>query len=132
VLARERLLFHGRIPHRDISGLYQKSKIFFMPSRFESFNIAAAEALCCGCSVVGANDVASVPFFASQASGTGACRLTKAHLLDALSAEMEARSTGQRDPEKISSIWRSIVGTTAVSRLILRELENIGPVTPHA
>jgi glycosyltransferase involved in cell wall biosynthesis len=129
-LVHKRLHFHGRVPHQDISRLYQKSKIFLMSSRFESFNIAAAEALCCGCSVVGASDVASVPFFTSQASGTGACRLSKAHLLDALNAEVEAWNSGQRNPEQISTVWRARVGAAAISKLVLRELEAIAPATP--
>ncbi|MEI6377860.1 MAG: glycosyltransferase, partial [bacterium] len=46
-----RIRFLGRLEHREISTVYQRAKIFLISSRYESFNIAAAEALCCGCSV---------------------------------------------------------------------------------
>jgi glycosyltransferase involved in cell wall biosynthesis len=122
---RERIRCYGRLPHREISAHYQRSKIFLMSSRYESYNIAAAEALCCGCSVVGPGDIASVPFFVSKSSGTTACRPSPTHLLDALRAEVEAWNTGQRDPARISSEWRATVGAQAIGKRAFELLESI-------
>lgn len=122
---RGRIHFHGLIPHHEMSPVYQCSKIFLMTSRFESYNIAAAEALCCGCSVVGPGDIASVPFFVSSSSGTSACRQSPSHLLDALCAEANAWETGWRDPDAISQKWLAIVGVQAVSKLVINMLEHI-------
>ncbi|HEU5070293.1 MAG TPA: glycosyltransferase [Verrucomicrobiae bacterium] len=124
---RGRIRFHGLIPHHEISPVYQRSKIFLMTSRFESYNIAAAEALCCGCSVVGPSDIASVPFFVSSASGTSACRPSAPHLLDALCAEADAWKLDQRNPNTISQKWLAAVGIQAVSKLVIDTLEDIGP-----
>lgn len=124
---RGRIRFHGLIPHHEMSSVYQRSKIFLMTSRFESYNIAAAEALCCGCSVVGPGDIASVPFFVSSASGTSACRQSAPHLLDALCAEADAWKLGQRDPDIISQKWLAAVGVQAVSKRVIDTLEGIGP-----
>ena len=122
---RARIRFHGRLPHREISSLYQKSKIFFMSSRYESFNIAAAEALCCGCSVVGSGEIASVSYFTSTDSGTTVCRQTSNHFLDALCAEATEWESGARNAEEISRKWISRVGSKAVAQQILDALELI-------
>lgn len=122
---RPRLRFHGVKPHREISGFYKQSKIFLMTSRYESFNIAAAEALCCGCSVVGPVEIASVPFFTSVASGTVACRQNCGHFLDALGAEAQAWEDGLRQPHLISQKWLANVSSTAVASQFLEFLEQL-------
>ena len=124
-MLRERIHFHGLKPHREISVIYQRSKIFLMSSRVESFNIAAAEALCCGCSVVGPVEIASVPFFTGDASGTVACRQTSNHFLDALCAEAQVWEVGQRNPELISQKWVGKVGSVAIGEKIMECLESL-------
>lgn len=49
---KRRIHVIGTVSHPKIKEYLSKSKILFMPSRFESFGIAAAEALCNGCSIV--------------------------------------------------------------------------------
>lgn len=120
-----RIRFHGRLPHGEISSLYKKSRIFFMSSRYESFNIAAAEALCCGCSVVGSGQIASVSYFIGTDSGTTVCRQTSNHFLDALCAEVSAWETGARNAEAISRTWISRVGSKAVAQQVLDALESM-------
>lgn len=122
---QNRVRFHGLKPHREIAALYQQSKIFLMTSRHESFNIAAAEALCCGCSVVGPVEIASVPFFTSEASGTVVCRQTRDHFLDALGVEVWTWKTGRRNPDMIGQHWLATVGATAVARQFLECLESL-------
>jgi glycosyltransferase involved in cell wall biosynthesis len=100
-----RIKLVGEVDHTTLARYYQASKIFFMPSRHESFNIAAAEALCCGCSVVGSVEIPSVPFFCSFNSGTPASSYTTANLLDALSAEADEWGSGRRDPAAISGAF---------------------------
>ena len=117
-----RIQFHGPIERREICAIYQKSKVFFMSSRYESFNIAAAEALCCGCSVVGSGEIASVPFFTSKSSGTTVSRQTRDHFLDGLSVEVEAWKSGERNPEIISKEWTAVVGSKAVGKKMLEYL----------
>lgn len=122
---RDRVRFHGLMEHRRIAGLYSRSKVFFMSSRHESYNISAAEALCCGCSVVGPSDIASVPFFTGALSGTAACRQTGNFFLDALCVEASAWQAGDRDPESISKHWIDTVGATAVARTMLGAFERL-------
>jgi hypothetical protein len=112
-------------PHREVGAICQRSKIFLMTSRTESFNIAAAEALCCGCSVVGPVEIASVPFFAGEASGTVACRQRRSHFLDALGAEVQAWEAGMRNPGRIAQTWLAAVGSAAVAKKTLECLASL-------
>ena len=50
---RIRTELHDLIPHSNVIELLNESRIFFSPSLRESWGIAAAEALCMGCTIVG-------------------------------------------------------------------------------
>lgn len=121
----ERIRFCGKIPRGDLAKHYQSAKIFVMSSRHESFNIAAAEALCCGCSVVGPAEIASIPFYTGRASGTPACRYSARHLGDALCAEAEAWNLGWRDPAQISADWLKIVGSKVIACQVVEAIESL-------
>ncbi len=86
----KRITLAGPVPHEELARHYGAARIFFMSSRHESFNIAAAEALCCGCSVVGQPGIASVHFFTGRKSGTTSSNYSAGALLDALSSEAES------------------------------------------
>jgi hypothetical protein len=122
---RARIHFAGLLDHQALAARYQSSRIFVMSSRYESFNIAAAEALCCGCSVVGPVEIPSIQFFTGRASGTPACRNSEIHLLDALCAEAEAWRRDWRDPEQISADWLKIVGAKAIVDQIVCTIESV-------
>ena len=50
---KERVCFCGVIKNRDsLYSEYRKAKVFVLPSRWESFGISAAEALCNGCYLI--------------------------------------------------------------------------------
>jgi len=58
------------MPHEHILKAYQTSKICLFTSRYESGPIAAEEALCLGCTVVGPPDVPSVQDLCEPNFGT--------------------------------------------------------------
>jgi glycosyltransferase involved in cell wall biosynthesis len=120
-----RIKLVGEEDHTSLARYYQTSKIFFMPSRHESFNIAAAEALCCGCSVVGSVEIPSVPFFCSFNSGTPASSYTTTNLLDALSTEAEEWKSDRRDPAAISDAFIPELGAAGVATRYLRLFSEI-------
>jgi glycosyltransferase involved in cell wall biosynthesis len=97
-----RLHLVGHLDHAELSGWYRRAKIYLLPSVCETFNIAAAEALCCGCSVVGPAQIASMAAFTGHASGTSSFRRTPDHMTDALIAEIDEWQTGHRDPDAIA------------------------------
>jgi glycosyltransferase involved in cell wall biosynthesis len=75
---RERVKIAGKLDRANLSVAMRNSKIFYSPSAFESFGIAAAEALCSGCA--------------------------EGHLT-AILHELEFWHKGKRNPEQISRIW---------------------------
>ena len=120
---RNRISILGRIDHGRLHRLYQESQIIFFSSRFEGFPNAAAEALCCGCSVVGPGFLASLSYCASEASGTVANQRSAGHLADALGVEMEAWQQKHRNPEAISATWRPRFAVSSVAPEIIRALD---------
>jgi glycosyltransferase involved in cell wall biosynthesis len=121
----DRFSLLGRLDHEKLSSWYQRSKIFFLPSYWESFNIAATEALCCGCSVVGPSKMASVNYFTSFQSGTPSHVRSPDHMTDALLAEVDEWEAGHRDPVKISETAFQLFGVETVAEKFLQVLDEL-------
>ncbi len=124
---RRRITFHEKLTHEELRTEYSRSKIYLMVSRYESFCIAAAEALCCGCSVVGSCTVPTSYYFAETQSGAVAATRTADAFLETLDGELESWNKGERVPATIASIWRNRAGSHEVSRATLALLEEIAP-----
>jgi hypothetical protein len=122
----------SHLQHDEICQQIGRSRVFLMTSRHESFGIAAAEALCLGCSVVGPAHIPSIPWFCSNESGTVATLYTKNGLLDALSSEAKEWIAGNRSPEHISKIWRGRVGAQAVATKLIKLLEKVVSSVPRS
>jgi glycosyltransferase involved in cell wall biosynthesis len=116
----ERLMFRDEIPHGEMAARYQKSSIILCCSRYESFHIASAEALCCGCSVVVASHplLASTAWFTTRDSGTVARDRSPCSLVEALSAEARAWESGSRDATAISARWTPSLGAREIAEAI--------------
>jgi len=109
----------GVLPHRSIADIYQEAKIYLLTSHSETFNIAGAEALCCGCSFVGPTQIPSSAYFCSANSGTVSHVRSPNHMLDALNCEAGEWLRNRRKPVEISSFWIGEVGFKAVAKLYL-------------
>ncbi len=116
---KARIHIRGKVPNEELAAEYQKSRIFFAPSRSESFNIAAAEALCCGCSFVGSGHVFSFRNFVSKNSGTLARRYSVKSMTEALTIEIMAWEEGLRDPMRSASLWFQEVHRHQITNHIL-------------
>jgi glycosyltransferase involved in cell wall biosynthesis len=57
---RDRVTFHNFVPGRQLSGLRKRAMLTVVPSRYETFGIAAAEAMMSGCPIVAA-DAGALP-----------------------------------------------------------------------
>ncbi len=103
----ERVKLLGIIGREQLAALLRESQVFYSPSAFESFGIAAAEALCSGCSVVAGKSVSMAAFewFVAENSGTLSLEDHAAGHLEALLRELRSWALGQRDPAAISNIW---------------------------
>jgi glycosyltransferase involved in cell wall biosynthesis len=120
---KSRLDIVGRVDHAKLPAFYRESQIFLCTSRYESFLIAAGEALCCGCSVVGDARIASLPYLAGLGSGTVSCDSSVVNLRDAVTAEINAWQSGERDPAQISQMWQVRLHADHVAEAFLKLVE---------
>ena len=101
-----RITMSGAVSHQQIPKLLVKSRIFLMPSNLESFGIAAAEALCMGCSVVGTPLESFRYLTASGFSGTIARGFQKTSIVNALIEDSIKWENGQYHHDEIANFWR--------------------------
>jgi glycosyltransferase involved in cell wall biosynthesis len=120
---RSRIDIVGRVDHAGLPALYGESQVFLCTSRYESFMIAAGEALCCGCSVVGDARIASMSYFTGLSSGTVSCDSSLDNLQDAVMAEINAWQSGERDPVQISRAWQARLHADRVAGAFLKLVE---------
>jgi glycosyltransferase involved in cell wall biosynthesis len=116
----DRLTLTGALNHARLSDWCRRSKIYLLTSHWETFNIAAAEALCCGCSMVGPAQIGSVSCFTANQSGTPSFRRTPDDLTDALVAEVDEWDNGRRDPKSISDTALAAWSVETVGDIYLR------------
>lgn len=120
--AARRVHLHGKLPHGEIRRLLLVARVLYCSSAYESFHIASAEALCCGCSVVAADipALASFRWFVSRDSGTLAASDDVHGHLDALGRESDLWDTGDRDPLAISRTWTATLHADKVAERIIK------------
>jgi glycosyltransferase involved in cell wall biosynthesis len=116
---KRRIFIRGKVSNAELTAEYQKSRIFFAPSRSESFNIAAAEALSSGCSFVGSGHIFSFRNFVSKNSGTLARHYSIKGMTEALASEIFAWEEGLRDPVKTAALWKEEVSRVSVAKEII-------------
>lgn len=104
---RARVKLTGIISRTELVALFDESQVFYSPSAYESFGIAAAEALCSGCSIVAGRSITMPAFewFVSAKSGQLARSDDSRRHVAALRDELDRWENGERDPAMISKIW---------------------------
>jgi len=65
------ICFSPPLPPQKLARLMQESKVFFFASRYESFCLAAAEAMACGCRVWGPAELDVTQFYKDLAASYG-------------------------------------------------------------
>ena len=120
---RNQITWEDMLNREELALHYCRSSILLCPSRFESYHISSAEAICCGCSVVVAEHplLASTSWFTTKESGTVVPERTPEGLADGLSAEVNAWSEGLRDATRISGQWISVLHADRVAQEILAD-----------
>ena len=115
-----RIRMMGVVPNADLAPFLQSSEMCLCTSTHESFHIASAEALCCGCSIIAPNSpsLPSLHWFAKEPFGRLAKR-TPAAMSQAVIAEATAWNDRSRDAATISTIWQTNVGVQSVVRQIM-------------
>lgn len=124
------IVLHGKKSRGETGHLLSTARILFAASRYESFHLAAAEALCCGCSVVLPRDIPTAQWFASHQSGISVPAPNAQTLTNALIAEAGEWKAGHRAPEAISAHWRQILHPRTQAAAILDLWEKMPPGPP--
>ncbi len=119
--SRIRVNLLGRVDRGQLAGILSRARIFYSPSAYESFGIAAGEALCSGCSVVAGRSIsmASFEWFVSEDSGLLAATDNTAGHLAALVEELENWDRGRRSAPAISKTWCSRLHADKVAARLL-------------
>jgi hypothetical protein len=121
---RQQVRLRGPVDRDVLAEILNASQVFYSPSAFESFGVAAAEALCSGCSMVAGASItlASFEWFVSEKSG----RLANSDDRDghalALEQELESWKLGQRNPARISDVWSRRLHAENVAQYIINQL----------
>lgn len=123
---QNRVVLTGIIPREVLFQHLQESQVFYSSSGFESFSIAAAEALCCGCSIVAGKSVSMTSFewFVSENSGRLAGVDRANSHCQAIFDELSAWQAGERDPMSISEKWAERLHADQVAKAVVREIES--------
>jgi glycosyltransferase involved in cell wall biosynthesis len=118
---RSRITVLGFVEREKIKVLLANAKIFFVPSRWESFSIASGEALCMGCSVVG-TPLECLRYLSMQGfSGTTATSFKREDLLAALLQDTIKWENGLYQPEKTAAFWKANLNRAKIAT----EIENL-------
>lgn len=104
---RSRITFLEHVNSEELISLFNDSRIGIWSSRWEGQQGTAAQALCCGNSVVAPFSGAMSCFrhYISRESGRLAGHFDPVALCDELCLEAESWLYGQRDATRISEIW---------------------------
>jgi hypothetical protein len=120
-----RIWITGQIPHRDVVKHISASRIIFAPSISESFGIAASEAVCLGCSIVGSPLESFQYLTCSGFSGTLAATFDKEAYLGALIADAIRWDRGDYSPERVAAFWREQLDRKEIARKYARMFDRL-------
>jgi glycosyltransferase involved in cell wall biosynthesis len=106
--SEDRIAFVDRILPEQLVAHFNASSIAFWASRWEGQQATGAQALCCGCSVVApfSGEMSCFRHYISRESGRLAGHNHVQALATELSLEAASWEAGERDPRRISEIWK--------------------------
>lgn len=119
---RERLILCGDTKRGKMLESLGNAQIFFMPSMVEGFSIAASEAVCMGCSIVGTPLECLVYLSRGGAGGTISYDFKPDAVLGALLADVSRWRRGNYDAQEISGYWRPRLSPKTISQAILNAI----------
>lgn len=121
----DRVEILGHLTHEQLLLHLRTAKIFFMPSRWESFGLAAAEAVCCGCSIVG-TPLEPLKYLSGQGlSGETAADFSPKPVFSALLLAAEKWERKEYNPEEIANFWRERLDRKTIAKEIIQIAEKI-------
>jgi glycosyltransferase involved in cell wall biosynthesis len=114
-----------KLSHTEVLQKLTEAKIIFAPSIAESFNLAVAEGLCCGCSFIG-GPLPSFIYFSNNGETGFVTKDNKTESFKtALESEIIKWENGGYDAIKIYSYWRKELGLENVSQKIIKLINSL-------
>ena len=122
---RQRINITGPLGHEKIKDYLLKSKIFFVPSTGESFGIAAAEGVCCGCTVVG-SPLESLRYLTMQGfSGNVSYSLDVDAMFGALAYEANKWESNEINYIRVANYWREQLNRQSIAKQFAKIIDKI-------
>jgi glycosyltransferase involved in cell wall biosynthesis len=119
---RKRLSVRGEVPHSEVIELMNRAQVLLIPSMVEGFSIAASEAVCMGCSIVGTPLESLIYLAKGGFGGTLSHDFGPNAVLGALLADVNRWNREEYDANVISRFWRERLAPAAVCKKILSAL----------
>jgi glycosyltransferase involved in cell wall biosynthesis len=113
------------VPHQEICRYLNRAKIFLASSLSDSFNLAAAEALCCGCSLAGTPIESFYFFTADNQYGSIAADFSGPRLAEALEKEIKKWENDIYSSEDTAKYWQHKLSTAAIGEEIDRLIRSL-------
>lgn len=120
---KKRLILCGNTARQDMLKFLGLAQVFFMPSMAEGFSIAASEAVCLGCSIVGTPLECLVYLARGGVGGTISYDFKPNAVLGALLVDVNRWKRKSYDVSEISLYWRARLAPEIISRHILNAFE---------
>jgi glycosyltransferase involved in cell wall biosynthesis len=113
----DRVIAFERLDHDALCTRMNRARVSLCTSRSESFHAVSAEALLCGCSIVGPDDPAlpALPYYVNEGmSGQLAATAEPANLAQTVLQELAVWERGGRSPHAIADTWHRRVASDSV------------------
>jgi glycosyltransferase involved in cell wall biosynthesis len=117
-LSNGRVIIKNEISHSEIINYFSRAKIFLLPSFWEGFSISASEAVCSGCSIVGAPLECLFYLSNNGFSGTISYDFNYKSLLSALLIDIYKWENGIYNAQLISDYWQNILNRERIAKMI--------------
>lgn len=121
--ARGRVTGYDRLEHDQLCEMMNSAQISLCTSRYESFHMASAEALLCGCSIVAPQSpyLPSLPYFVDEGRSGRLSDDTPESLARAVLEELNAWQVGERDAATMAQTWRERI----VAPVVVEQIDNL-------
>ncbi len=126
--SRCRIRLCGFLDHSCLPSVYNDAQVLLVPSSFEGTCLAAAEALCCGCSLVVSNrpgKMDNLMWYTTLDAGAISCEDTPESMADAVLEELERWLRGERNARDIAAAWQPFFHMGVNLNRILKIFEKV-------
>lgn len=119
---KERIIFHGPLQRNELYELYNRSRIFCLPSRYEGMAVVLPEAMYYGNAIITTNDGSLKPLIEKHRFGLLVDRDDSRGLADAILKLAASREMTDRMAEKAREISSGLLSWDKITDLLIEEI----------